>query len=400
MNNIAIVDGDESDLSNVQTILSPEYNVTLFRSFSTFKSAVAVSDRFDLVISDLNMNESGGREVIQLMSSIDVPVVILTDSTDKEIEVAWLKLGACDFIRKPIHNDILLYRVALQFRLVNQRHKIESAQSQLIQSEKFAALGQLAAGVAHEINNPIGFVNSNINLTKKYVAKIDEELNALERTFEQEEPGLGLLLFSSWKSTSQLPHYLENLADIVEESREGLDRVKDIIQNLKEYAHGSNEQYQAADLNKILRSAVNLLRNEIKYKADVVFKLGDLPRVDCIVSQISQVLINIIVNACHAIDAFGQITLETQSGNGVVKIFIRDTGRGISPEALSKIFDPFYTTKPVGEGTGIGLAISKSIIERHNGSIKVSSIVGAGTCFELTLPVEGQTIPESKDTES
>ncbi|MFQ3230798.1 MAG: two-component system NtrC family sensor kinase [Reinekea sp.] len=385
---VAVVDDQRSNRLVIEKILAGHYVVSLFESADDIFNAYESGSRWAIVLSDLHMKGKSGRDVVKYFSNKSIPVMILTADSERAVESELLSCGAIDFVTKPVHPEILLNRISIQLRLSDQLDRIESAQNQLIQSEKLAALGQLAAGVAHEINNPIGFISSNMNLVSRYIEKINEEFEALKSHCEADPTGAGTLLIATWSARSHLDEYLTNLNDLTLESKEGLGRVRDIVKDLKEYSHTGELIFEPADINHMLKSSVNLLRNEIKYKADVVFEFESNTTVECIHTQLGQVFVNIIVNACHAIDSFGKITIKTEVADKLFIISISDTGKGMSQQVLRKIFDPFYTTKAVGKGTGIGLAITRSIIDRHNGRIEVSSIEGVGSTFTVSIPVE------------
>jgi signal transduction histidine kinase len=297
-----------------------------------------------------------------------------------------------DYLRKPFNQHLLNHRVRLHLALRSEKNRVGTIQDQLIQSEKMAALGQLAAGVAHEINNPIGFVTSNTNLIGKYITKLEKALKELETRCLEEPSGAATLLHASWNAQNNVNKILADLQEVSIESLDGLNRVKDIVKDLKDYAHVGEQKFEYADINKLLTSTVNLLRNEIKYKADIIYEFDELPSVPCIISQLNQVFVNIVVNACHAIDNFGEIKLKTYQDADSIFIDISDNGCGMSKEVARKIFDPFFTTKEVGKGTGIGLAITKSIIDRHHADLSVKSTEGKGTTFTIEIPKVQQEI--------
>jgi len=268
--------------------------------------------------------------------------------------------------------------------------KLQHAQSQLLQSEKLASIGQLAAGVAHEINNPIGYVYSNLGSLQKYL----DELFKVVDAYEKVEPLLTqhhaeMADLRAVKDKADLGFLKEDVTALMSESREGITRVKKIVQNLKDFSHaGSDEEWQWADLHKGLDSTLSIVWNEIKYKGDVIKAYGEIPEIECLPSQLNQVFMNLMVNAAHAIEERGTITIRTGAQGDRVWIEVSDTGKGIAPEHLGKIFDPFFTTKPVGTGTGLGLSVSYSIIQTHHGNINVASEVGKGTTFHIRLPVK------------
>lgn len=390
MYRIAFIEDQETIQSLVETALNDMADIESFISIEEFNSRLTQipEQPFDLVLTDLYLPGEDGRDVVRMMIEQGTPIIIITGDQDQSTEAEMLSIGAFDYIRKPLNDDILRHRVGLHLKLRDEQTRVEQAQDQLIQSEKLAALGQLAAGVAHEINNPVGFVTSNANLTKKYVNKVSDALAALEQEATQETSGEALLLMTRWKAASRVDNLCQELIAISDESIEGLERIKDIVKDLKDYAYTGEQSFDPTDLNKHLASTINLLRNEIKYKADIQTHYGDLPDVPCIASQINQVFVNVIVNACHAIPEFGEIVIDTAVDGRHARIRVSDNGVGMPPEVLKKIFDPFYTTKPVGKGTGIGLAITKSIIDRHSGSLSVLSEPGEGTQFEIRLPLE------------
>jgi len=278
---------------------------------------------------------------------------------------------------------------ALQAKGVEQQAligELRNAHEQLLQSEKMASIGQLAAGIAHEINNPVGFVNSNMGSLKNYVGTL---LGVIER-YEQAaapHPALAAQL-AALREQADLEFLKEDVTDLVRESMDGLKRVKDIVQALKDFSHVGETEWQVADLHHGLDSTLNIVSNEIKYKAKVEKQYGVLPPVTCLASQLNQVFMNLLVNAAHALRETGVITIRTGAADGWVWIEVGDNGCGIAPENLNRIFEPFFTTKPVGSGTGLGLSLSYGIVNRHGGRIEVASVVGKGTRFTVHLPVQ------------
>lgn len=267
--------------------------------------------------------------------------------------------------------------------------KLSMAQEQLMQSEKLASIGQLAAGVAHEINNPIGYVFSNFSTLEKYIAGLLEML----KTYEQAESGIGasdiLASVEAVRERIDLAFMMEDIPVLMAESKEGIARVRKIVQDLKDFSRiDANQEWQWANLHEGIDSTLNIVNNEVKYKADVIKQYGDIPDIECFPSQINQVVMNIVVNGAHAIGSErGQIIIRTGAEGERVWIEISDTGMGIPKEHLSRIFDPFFTTKPIGSGTGLGLSLSYGIIQKHNGRIEVESELNRGTTFRITLPV-------------
>jgi PAS domain S-box-containing protein len=269
--------------------------------------------------------------------------------------------------------------------------KLQQAQAQLLQSEKMASIGQLAAGVAHEINNPVGFVNSNMGSLRSYVETLLKVIDDYDRLLAglADRPDIAAAV-ARLRQQADLEFLKEDATALVKESMDGLRRVKDIVQSLKDFSHVGETDWQMADLHRGLDSTLNIANNEFKYKATVDKQYGKLPMVKCLASQLNQVFMNLIVNASHAIKETGVITIRTGAENGWVWVEIGDNGIGIAPENLSRIFDPFFTTKPIGQGTGLGLSLSYNIVKTHGGRIEVASELGKGTRFTVHLPVEPQ----------
>lgn len=270
--------------------------------------------------------------------------------------------------------------------------KLQEAQAQLLQSEKMASIGQLAAGIAHEINNPVGFVNSNMSSLHNYVQTLFSVIDGYDQALAPfvENAELAATI-ARLRKQADLNYLKEDVTDLVRESMEGLKRVKDIVQSLKDFSHVGETDWQMADLHHGLDSTLNIANNEFKYKATVSKQYGTLPQIKCLASQLNQVFMNLIVNASHAVRESGIITIRTGEANNWVWIEIGDNGVGIAPENLTRIFEPFFTTKPVGQGTGLGLSLSYNIVNKHGGRIEVASEPGKGTVFTIHLPVNPPT---------
>jgi two-component system NtrC family sensor kinase len=266
--------------------------------------------------------------------------------------------------------------------------KLQEAHDQLLQSEKMASIGQLAAGIAHEINNPVGFVNSNMRTLQKYVATLFGVVQQYEETIAASAAAAELgPPIAQIRKKADLAYLQEDATDLVRESMDGLKRVTDIVQSLKDFSHVGETEWQVADLHQGLDSTLNIVANEIKYKASVEKHYGDLPKVTCLASQLNQVFMNLLVNAGHAIKERGVITIRSGTEGDWVWVSIADTGSGIAPENINRIFEPFFTTKAVGSGTGLGLSLSYGIVNKHGGKIEVASTPGEGTMFTVRLPV-------------
>ena len=278
--------------------------------------------------------------------------------------------------------------------------ELQSAQSQVIHQEKMASIGQLAAGVAHEINNPLGFVMSNFDTLQQYVFKMVSVIQAF-RSFKEEIQKTNLEALqqkteeiSIVEKKQKLDYILQDMDTIFQETREGLQRVSDIVKALRVFSHadqqGKAEEY---DLNEGVRNSLTVSRNEVKYVAEVREELSEIPVVSAVGGQINQVLLNLILNAACAIkekevQGLGMITIRTYTDGKSVICEISDNGKGIPADIQKDIFNPFFTTKPVGQGTGLGLSISYDIIvNKHHGDISFNSVEGEGTTFIISLPL-------------
>jgi PAS domain S-box-containing protein len=263
--------------------------------------------------------------------------------------------------------------------------KLAEAHTQLLQSEKMASIGQLAAGVAHEINNPVGFVSSNVGTLEHYLDDLFKVIAAYEEV-EAELSETSRAAVNETKKQVDLAYLRDDVGQLMKESADGLHRVRQIVQDLKNFSHVDATEMVDANIEAGLDSTLNVVWNELKYKAEVVKEYGHIPSVRCIPSQLNQVFMNFLVNAAHAIDGHGKITLRTNADDKWVWVEVEDTGSGIKPEHLDRIFDPFFTTKPVGQGTGLGLSLAYQIVQKHNGRIDVKSEVGKGSTFRVLVP--------------
>jgi len=264
---------------------------------------------------------------------------------------------------------------------------LKASQSQVLQQEKMASIGQLAAGVAHEINNPIGFITSNLNSLGKYLARMSDFIQLQSRALAS--PGDHLLLeeVRQKEKALKMNFILNDSLKIIEESLDGSERVQRIVQSLKSFSRSDDGKRVCADINDCFEGAVNIVWNEIKYKAALIRELGVLPPTLCYPNQLNQVFMNFLINAVHAIENQGTITVRTWHDDGSIWASVSDTGHGIPPEVVSRIFEPFFTTKEVGKGTGLGLSITYEVIKRHEGDIWVESTPGEGTTFTIRIPV-------------
>lgn len=380
--------------------------------------------RCNLIITDWMMPEMDGVELCRRIrgSSLDgyIYVIMLTARDCRNDLVHVLQAGADDYVSKPFDPEELRARVMTGLRIIelNQRlveaasqmefknaklkktlKRLEETQAQMLQSEKMASIGQLAAGVAHEINNPTGFVSSNLKTLEDYF----KDIVSLIRMYRdcigfRDVPNSGTVPREAIRETKEaltrfeermeLDFILDDIAGLISECREGTDRITKIVLDLKDFAHPGEDQIQSTDINKGLDSTLNVVNNELKYKAVVYKDFGSIPMVRGYPQQLNQVFINILVNAAQAMEKNGEIRIRTRQVDRHVEITIADTGCGIAPEHLPKIFDPFFTTKDIGQGTGLGMHIAYKIISKHGGMIDVQSQIGHGTIFRILIPAE------------
>ncbi|MBU2964270.1 ATP-binding protein [Amphritea sp. 2_MG-2023] len=293
-------------------------------------------------------------------------------------------------------NQSLEQRVAQRTeQLQNQNKQLEetlttlkNTQQKLIQAEKMASLGTMAAGVAHEINNPVSYIKSNLGSLQKYADDLLCYAAEIEKLLAVEDGSSGPSQLAALKEEQDIAYLIEDLPLLLKESLEGITRVEEIVAGLKSFSRLDSDDMKPADINQGISSTLKLVSNQLKYHCSVHEDYGELPLVNCNLAQINQVVMNLLVNASHAIEGQGDIYIKTRCVDAQVQIEIRDTGCGMSAEVVSQLFDPFFTTKGVDQGTGLGLSISHGIVQKHGGDIQVVSELGRGSCFTVILPLD------------
>ena len=281
-----------------------------------------------------------------------------------------------------------------QEKLEETNRQLKENQAQLVQSEKMASIGQLAAGVAHEINNPMAFIKSNLGALKRYARDLSDLLNAYETLEERMARGDADELREARetirrnKEEMDLEYVLRDMNILIDESSEGAERVNEIVRGLRGFSHVDKPGKVPANLNVGLASTLKIVWSELNYKATVQTEYGDIPQVRCHPMELNQVFVNLLVNAAQAIETQGTITIRTFCSDGHVCVQVADTGAGMTPEVQRRVFEPFFTTKEVGKGTGLGLSMAHNIVvKRHGGEILVDSEVGVGTTFTVKIPL-------------
>ncbi|UOB25126.1 ATP-binding protein [Pseudomonas orientalis] len=383
-------------------------------------SAMAQQRPYAMAFVDMRMPQGwdGAKTIEQLWKvAPDLQVVVCTAYSDYSWDELLSRLDAYDrvlILKKPFDNiEVqqmantlankwdMARRASLQTaqleRLVEQRtqalqleiNERKHLESQLVQSEKLASLGQLAAGVAHEINNPVGFISSNLSTLESYFNQLQQMLEAYQHSealIPQEESRDRL---EALRTALELDFLREDIPVLIRESKDGIGRVVQIVKDLKNFSRVDNDQtWQFANLQHGIDSTLNIVASELKYKADVIKHYTPLPDIECLASQLNQVVMNLVINAAQAMGPErGTITISNGVDGDTIWLEVADNGCGIAADTVQKIFDPFFTTKPVGEGTGLGLSLSYGIVKKHRGDISVISEPGKGTTFRVVLPI-------------
>lgn len=405
---ILIVDDEEMVRHMFSEFLSETYECTTAASCDEALEHLAV-DTYAVVISDMTMPGRNGVELLrQIVMRYPDTLVIMVSGVDRPQRIRdAMHLGAFDYLIKPCELEVLGFAIerALQRRtltqtakkykadlerqnteLAEQKAKLELLQAQLVQSEKMASLGELAAGVAHELNNPAGFIYGNMDLLK-------HSANGLQRLLKTyQELVLPDDVNSRIKKIKSDIHYetlMEELNSIIADCAEGASRISDVVRNLRLFSRMDEADATSTDLHEGLDSTVRLLsRYYGASRIKLIKDYGEIPQVKCFASQLNQVWMNLLVNAAQAVAQDGEVKITTRVNDDLVTVQVTDNGCGIPPAQLSRVFDPFFTTKVVGEGTGLGLSISYGIVERQGGTLFVESQLGKGTTFSVRLPIE------------
>ncbi len=408
---VLVVDDEESVRSVFSDCLGLRHHCSAAANTDEALALLA-ANHYALVVTDINMPGRSGTELLREVVARypDTAVIIISgvDRTQRVLDA--LRLGASDYLLKPCDLDVLELSVdrALERRallsqarsynedlerrnaeLAKRKAELERLQAQIVHSEKMASLGQLAAGVAHELNNPAGFIYGNMDVLAQSVAALERLL----RFYDTAPLAAGVAeRVKNLKEEICYQETLEDLGSIIADCRNGAERIRDIVQNLRTFSRLDEAEFKKIDLHEGIDSTVRLLSRY--YSGDRLIlrrDYGQLPLVDCYAGQLNQVWMNLLANAAQSMGGkSGEVAIRTWMENQMAMVAITDRGDGIASEHLKKIFDPFFTTKPVGEGTGLGLSITHTIIQRHGGSINVKTRPGHGTTFTVGVPVEAK----------
>jgi signal transduction histidine kinase len=371
----------------------------------------------DLILLDIMMPGMDGFQVCTKLKANPltrhIPVIMVTALTDRESRLKGLEAGAADFLSKPVdqteiivrtrnlllvkeyeeflknHNEHLERQVKERIAELEKAHiELRSAQARLLEQEKMATIGMLMAGIAHEINNPVGFITSNLGSLKKYGERLTEFISGQDEAIQA--GGLAPLVGEqviSLRHKLKISRILRDLPELIEECAEGAERIKKIVQDLKCFSRTDTTDEALTDINQCLESALAIVHNELKYKATVRCEYGELSPTIGNAQKLGQVFINLLINAGHAIDEQGEITVRTQQENDWIFVEISDTGCGIPEDIRQRIFEPLFTTKEIGKGTGLGLAICQEIVNKHGGKLDLVSETGKGSTFTVSIPL-------------
>jgi signal transduction histidine kinase len=405
---VLVVDDQAFNLVVAQAALMSTYRVLTASTGTEALEIVASDEPPDLVLLDISMPEMDGFEVLErlraLPSTREIPVIFLTAHQDAEREQRGFELGAVDFIHKPFRPVVALSRIRAQLEARAARdllrsnnrqlagevesgvHALEQAQLRLVHAEKLAAMGHLAAGIAHEVRNPVSFIDLNLQCLTTYAADLCALVDAYERVLGA-DPG-SLDDARALRRSIDYEFVREDLGTLLADSKEGAARVKNIVRNLGDFSRVGDVDWTEVNLHERLDATLSLARMELRGRCTIEKRYGALPLVRCLPSQLDQVFLNLLVNASQAVEANGNLVISTRrAGDLAVEVAIADDGVGMPAEVAARAFEPFFTTKPVGQGTGLGLSISAGIVAKHGGTIRVESEPGRGTTFTVTLPI-------------
>ncbi len=399
---ILIIDDNTNNIQLLFDVMKTHgYNVLVANNGDSALNKVQAFSP-DLILLDIMMPGMDGFETCRRLKADektkDIPVIFMTALTNTADKIKGFKLGAVDYITKPFHQEEVLARVNIQLKLRNLNRQLQQSQFQLMQAEKICSLGQLVAGVAHEVNNPVGFIAGNLEYTSNYIQDLISLLNLYQ--IHLPKPPVEII---RKVDEIDLDFLLEDLPKMINSMNLGIERITEIMESLRNFSRKDATEKKTADIHQGIDTTLMILSHRLKPnkvfpKIEVVKEYGDLPEVECYPGQLNQVFMNLLSNAIDAIEeeikvsksSIPQIRINTAlTNNDSIKISIKDNGNGMSKEVRRKLFDAFFTTKSEGKGTGLGLSISYQIItEIHGGSLECFSSEGEGTEFVIHIPIK------------
>ncbi len=379
----------------------------------------------DLILLDVMMPGIDGFETCKRLkgnsATCDIPVIFMTANSDTDSKVKGLNIGAVDYITKPFHEEELLARIKTHLELRNLTKTLEKrveertvalsralkdlqeSQLQLVQTEKMSALGQLVAGVAHEINNPVGFIHGNLGHASTYFQDMVNIINLYQQHYPNPVPEIQEEI-----AAIDLKYMLVDLPDLISSMKQGVQRIRNISTSLRTFSRADSDRKVSCNIHDGIDSTIMILKHRLKASEDrpdiqVIKDYDDLPELECFIGQLNQVFMNLLANAIDALEESNigrtyieieanpnQVLIQTSltENKNQILICIKDNGVGMSPDVQQKIFDYLFTTKPVGQGTGLGLSIARQIVvEKHGGTLEVNSVPGQGSEFIIKLPI-------------
>jgi signal transduction histidine kinase len=440
MARILVVDDDELSRSILELTLQDAGFAVQCAADGADAMQAVLSEKPDVIITDAMMPVVDGFELCrQCKRNVDtkhIPIIIYSGDYEREQDQQFgLSLGAFRYLLKPSapetivdvvklalsentrsfgsEDDTKLDEQMLQLRNYNKilfdklenkmrqlQHSIDEhkkseetlklMQSQIIQQEKMASIGQLAAGVAHEINNPMGFITSNLTSLGKYTDRLEQYIVALQQSLNSCTSHPDLAEIDKLRQQLKVDFIISDVRELVAESLDGANRVRQIVQDLKSFSRVDQTERCRMNLNEMLETTINIARNEFKYIATLERNFGKIPDILCYPQQLNQVFLNLLINSAQSLEIQGTIIVRTWSDDNSVFVSVADTGKGMPEHVMKCVFEPFFTTKEVGKGTGLGLSISADIIHKHGGEITVTSDVGVGSVFTVTLPIRAK----------
>jgi two-component system NtrC family sensor kinase len=410
---ILLIDDEFDSVRPLIRMLEKEGCKTQYAANATEALQAVERTSFDLIIIDVILGRDNGFDLFQKIRErpalSEVPILFLSGVTQIDATIAGLNLGAGDFILKPYNLREIAARISLQLRLSDNEKLLKNrnqelarayddlraAQATAIHAEKLAAIGRLAAGIAHEMSTPLSFIISNLKTLEQYIEKVDRAILAYHNVAAACVTQGDQLVVAGQASDAlelrqrlDLDNILRELRDLSKESVEGAEIIAKIANDLREFSREEYEDRVSSDIHALIDKALNLVRNELGSRIQVKRDYGSIPSFSCIPGRMTQLFVIVLVNAAQAIDGEGEIRIHSRQQDGHLMLTLSDTGRGIKEEILPHIFEPFYTTKPAEVGTGLGLSIARKIAEFHGGAIAIRSEVGRGTDVTLSFPLD------------